>query len=107
MVETRPTEGANAVSEVESGWTKCGTQIHLTRVTPPLNWPFVVWSPRNPEGAACPPFSVVTVFVRQQAPYRRFDGQGQGRGRVVHPAAQFQAEPGLRIAPVMPQAKPP
>ena len=50
-----------------------------------------------------PPFSVATVFMRHQAPHHRFDGQAQARVRVLHPAAQFQAEPGLGVAPVMPR----
>ena len=41
--------------------------------------------------------------MRQQAPDRGVEGQAQARVRVLHPAAQFHAEPGLRVAPVMPQ----
>ena len=39
-----PTAGANAVSAVESGWTRCGTQISLTREIPHQYWPLVMWS---------------------------------------------------------------
>ena len=59
----------------------------------------------NPNRARGAPFLVVAVFVGEQASYRRFKGQAQGRVRILHPAAQFEAEPGLGIAPVMPDAQ--
>ena len=51
--------------------------------------------------AAGASFFVGAVFVREQAPHRAFDGQAPRRVGVLHPAAQFQAEPGLRVASVM------
>ena len=43
-VKPGPTEDATGMSDVACGWTKCGTQISLTCVTPHNNWPFVVLS---------------------------------------------------------------
>ena len=59
----------------------------------------------EPNRARGAPFFVVAVFVGEQAPHGRFNGQAQGRVRVLDPAAEFEAEPGLRIAPVMPDAQ--
>ena len=54
------------------------------------------------ERPARAPFLIVAVFVGEQAPDGGFEGQAQGRVGVLHPAAQFEAEPGFGVAPVMP-----
>ncbi len=59
----------------------------------------------DPNRARGAPFLIVAVFVGEQAPHRHFNGQAMAGVRILHPAAQFEAEPGLGVAPVMPDAQ--